>query len=76
MEQTGRPCQRCGRPIPTGRLEVMPETRVCRPCSEAIGGEFEVDFSVETLSKEGSLKKNFGGVGRLRWRRKRIEPLG
>jgi len=70
-----RQCLRCGQPIPAARLEVMPETRICKPCSEAVDGEFEVSFSVEKLSKDGSLKKNFGGVGRVVRRRKRIEPL-
>ena len=75
MEVRPRSCERCGEAIPAARLEVMPETRICKPCSEAIGGEFELTFSVEKLSKEGSLKKNFGGVGRVQRRRKRIERL-
>ncbi|PIQ63750.1 MAG: hypothetical protein COV99_01595 [Bacteroidetes bacterium CG12_big_fil_rev_8_21_14_0_65_60_17] len=27
-------CVRCGEPIPSGRLEVMPESRVCVPCAQ------------------------------------------
>lgn len=27
-------CIRCGEPIPVGRLEVMPESRVCVPCAQ------------------------------------------
>lgn len=29
-------CERCGRPIPTERLEVLPETRHCVTCSAAV----------------------------------------
>ena len=27
------PCVRCGDPIPRGRLEIMPETRLCVSCA-------------------------------------------
>jgi hypothetical protein len=75
MEERQRPCERCGQPIPEARLEVMPETRICKPCSETIGGEFEVSFTRESLGRPGAIKQVTGGVGRIIRRRKRIERL-
>ena len=60
MSVKTRPCQRCGKGIPLERIEVMPETRLCVDCSKSVGGEFDVTITPEVLSKEGSLKKNYG----------------
>ena len=45
----------------------------CLPCSQEIGGDYEVSVTTENLAKPGSLKKNYGGL-RLKKRRRRIEP--
>jgi hypothetical protein len=74
MGEEKRTCVRCGVEIPAGRLEAMPDTIICVKCSEAIGGEYEVQVVAVNLGKAGSLKKNYGDVS-LRKRRRRIEPL-
>ena len=58
---TSRPCARCANEIPPERVEALPETRVCVACSRDMGGEFTVYVTPERISKEGSLKKNYGG---------------
>ncbi len=67
-------CERCGAPIPPRRLEVLPYTRLCPECSEAIGGDFKTYVIPENTGKPGSLKKNYGS-----WKVKRklrdITPL-
>jgi len=60
MELKSRPCERCGTMIPIERIEVLPETRLCVNCSQAVGGEFDLIVVPENLSKSGSLKKNYG----------------
>jgi hypothetical protein len=47
--------------IPAERIEAMPETMVCVQCSKEMGGEFQVVVTPERTSKDGSLKKNYGG---------------
>ena len=59
-EAKARPCGRCGAMIPPERIEVLPETRLCVACSEAVRGEFDVTIVPETLAKAGSLKENYG----------------
>ena len=56
-----QPCARCGELIPAERIEAIPETMVCVACSKEMGGEFQVVVTPERTSKEGSLKKNYGG---------------
>lgn len=59
-----RPCARCGNEIPAERVEAIPETMVCVKCAGEMGGsEFVVIVVPEKTSKEGSLKKNYGGYG-------------
>ncbi len=67
------PCARCGAEIPAERIEVLPETMVCVKCSKEMGGEFQVLVIPERISKEGSLKKNYGGYT-TRKIRKPIRP--
>jgi hypothetical protein len=55
-----RDCERCGKPIPRRRLEVLPFTRLCIECSEAIGGDFKTYVIPEHTGKPGSLKRNYG----------------
>jgi hypothetical protein len=56
-----RDCERCGKPIPSKRLEVLPYTRLCIECSEEIGGDFTTYVIAEnTHGKSGSMKKNYG----------------
>lgn len=66
-------CARCGNEIPAERLEALPETMVCVACSKEMGGEFTVYVTPEKTSKEGSLKKNYGGYS-TRKVRKPIRP--
>ena len=75
MAPTTRPCQRCGLEIPAARLEILPETRLCVRCSQAIGGDFEVTLVQESLGKAGSLKKNYGSVSHSK-KRRQITPIG
>jgi hypothetical protein len=55
--------------IPVERIEVLPQTRLCVACSEAVGGEFDLSITPENLAKSGSLKKNYGSFGVKRTRR-------
>jgi hypothetical protein len=64
-----RPCERCGTMIPPERIEVLPETRLCVACSQAVGGEFDVTIVPENLAKSGSLKKNYGSFNVKKTRR-------
>lgn len=73
MTAKRRWCARCKSEIPAERVEALPEARLCIKCSEEVGGEFEVQFTQENLSKPGSLKKNYGGVT-LQKKRRSIEP--
>jgi len=73
MDQAQRTCSRCGEGIPTERIEAIPETMVCVKCSTEIGGEFQVIVIPEKTSKEGSLKKNYGGYSTKKIR-KHIRP--
>jgi hypothetical protein len=61
MSIVPQPCARCGELIPAERIEALPDTMVCVTCSKEIGGEFQVVVTPERISKEGSLKKNYGG---------------
>jgi RNA polymerase-binding transcription factor DksA len=62
METGARSCARCGAEIPEERIETIPETMVCVKCAGEMGGsEFRVVVIPERTSKEGSLKKNYGG---------------
>jgi hypothetical protein len=74
MVADARSCQRCGTEIPAERIEIIPDTRLCVKCSEAVGGEFEIQAVPDNLAKAGSLKKNYGSWT-VQKRRKRIEPL-
>jgi hypothetical protein len=74
MTSEARPCQRCGGEIAAERLEILPYTRLCKGCSEAVGGDFVVRVVNENLAKAGSLKKNYGGV-RLKKVLREITPL-
>jgi hypothetical protein len=73
MPAKTRPCQRCGATIPAERVEALPETRLCIPCSQEVGGDFISVIKEENLAKTGSLKKNYGGVQLVKQRR-RIVP--
>lgn len=60
-----RPCEICGELIPEGRLEAVPETRLCvkhARAMEVYGGEFRTFTMQASLGKDGSLKKNYGDV--------------
>lgn len=66
-------CARCGSEIPAERLEAIPETMVCVKCATEMGGsEFQIVVMPERTSKEGSLKKNYGGYST----RKIRKPFG
>ncbi len=65
-----RPCQRCGEPLDAERIEALPETRLCKPCSQQIGGDFQRTFQQESLGKTESLKKNYGSINVTKKRKK------
>jgi hypothetical protein len=73
MSAKQRWCARCKAEIPAERAEALPEARLCLQCSQEVGGEFEIRFTQENLSKPGSLKKNYGGVN-IQKKRRPIEP--
>jgi hypothetical protein len=64
-----RECRVCGKTIPAARLEAIPETLVCVGCSEKIGGEFELEVTVSSTGKAGSLKRTGQDVSVERKRR-------
>ncbi len=69
-----RDCARCGAEIPAERVEAIPDTMVCVKCAGEMGGsEFQVVAIPERTSKEGSMKKNYGGYT-TRKVRKPIRP--
>jgi hypothetical protein len=58
-------CEICHQPIDEERAEALPNTRLCMEHAQAagkFGGEFAVSFKTEVISKQGSLKKNYGGI--------------
>ena len=60
-----RYCEVCRRIIDEERAEALPDTKLCIEHAKAIeklGGEFKLGIAVETTSKQGSLKKNYGGI--------------
>lgn len=64
-EKKVRICEICGNPIGAERLEAVPETRLCIEHAHKIekyGNEFSRKVGFERTSKDGSLKKNYGGV--------------
>lgn len=73
MTEESRVCARCGGNIPAERVEALPDTQLCVRCSQELGGEFQVIAVAERTSKEGSLKKNYGGYT-TRKVRKPIRP--
>jgi hypothetical protein len=65
MSTPTRPCEICGQPIDPERLEAVPDTRLCVDHARKIakyGGEFRITATHERTSKQGSLKKNYGGI--------------
>jgi hypothetical protein len=65
MPMSQRFCEICGQAIDEERAEALPATRLCTEHAHAItkfGGEFSLSFKTEVTSKQGSLKKNYGGV--------------
>lgn len=79
MSSKTRPCEVCGRAIEAGRIEAIPETRLCVEHARMIGkygGEFLVTATRESLGKAGSLKKNYGDIATHKTRnRTAIERL-
>lgn len=74
-----RPCQICMCPIEAERIEGIPETRLCLAHAKAMrkyGGEFLLSTSLVRTSKDGSIKKNYGGVNaKLRRNTEGLERL-
>jgi hypothetical protein len=65
MSTQTRPCDICGQQIDPERLEAVPDTRLCGEHARKIskyGGEFRISATQERTSKQGSLKKNYGGI--------------
>ncbi|MFO0876250.1 MAG: TraR/DksA C4-type zinc finger protein [Gemmataceae bacterium] len=71
MSEQTRACEICGAVISAGRLEAVPETRLCIEHARQIGeygGEFLTRGVQTSLGKGGSLKKNYGDVNVVRKR--------
>ena len=69
-----RGCEICKQPIEPERAEADKETRLCAQHAreiEQFGGEFKMFAGLEVTSKQGSLKKNYGGVSTYRRRNKK-----
>lgn len=65
MTAKTRPCEICMKPIDPERCAANPKTRLCIEHAEQIkkyGGEFRILAEQERTSKQGSLKRNYGGV--------------
>jgi len=69
-----RDCERCGELIPSRRLEVLPNTRLCIECSQTIGGDYQTFVIPEHTGKPGSLKRNYGSWKVTR-KLRRITPI-
>jgi hypothetical protein len=68
-----RPCQRCKEMIPVERLEILPQTRLCVRCSEAVGGDLRLKVRTKAQGKAGSLKKTGReDIEAVEWVRKRL----
>ena len=65
-----RPCQRCGEMIDAERIETLSETRLCKPCSQQVGGDFQTSIQQESLGKTESMKKNYGSISVTKKRKK------
>jgi hypothetical protein len=74
-----RHCEICKQPIDAERAEAIRKTRLCMKHAEEIqqyGGEFIMSSTQEKTSKEGSLKKNYGGIStRLRRNERALSQL-
>ena len=74
-----RHCEICKQPIDADRAEAIRQTRLCTEHGREIqkyGGEFIMSSVQENTSKEGSLKKNYGGIStRLRRNERAISQL-
>ena len=67
-----RSCRMCGMEIPQGRLKAMPDTLMCVACSGRTGGEFELEVTVNSTGKAGSLKKTGQDV-QIELKRKKLK---
>ena len=74
-----RHCEICKQPIDAERAEAIRQTRLCTEHTREVqkyGGEFVMSSTQEKTSKEGSLKKNYGGIStRLRRNERAISQL-
>jgi hypothetical protein len=68
-----RQCEVCNATIPPARIKAIPGTWLCIQCSEEVGGDFEYTATQLSLAKEGSMKRNYGGVS-ITKKRRNIQP--
>jgi ribosomal protein L37AE/L43A len=68
-----RLCEHCNQTIPQARVKALPGTWLCVTCSEEVGGEFTYTATQENLGKAGSLKLNYGGIGQITKKRKKLD---
>lgn len=69
-----RTCEMCNAEIPAARVRAIPGTWLCLECSEEVGGDFTYTATQENLGKAGSLKLNYGGVGKITKKRRALKP--
>ena len=65
-------CRICGVEIPAARRKALPDTEVCVRCSEEIGGEDELEVTISSTGKAGSLKKTGQDLS-VKKKRKRLK---
>ncbi|MEQ1843186.1 MAG: TraR/DksA C4-type zinc finger protein [Verrucomicrobiales bacterium] len=51
------PCRYCGAIIPAERLAALPSTLLCVRCAQEQGPEDEIEVTMSSSGKAGSLKK-------------------
>jgi hypothetical protein len=68
-----RRCEQCNAEIPAARVEAIPGTWLCIECSQEVGGDFVYIATQQSLAKEGSMKRNYGGVS-ITKKRRNIAP--
>ena len=64
-----RACRLCGAEIPQARLKAIPDTHICVACSRETGGEFELEVTINSTGKAGSLKRTGQDVAVRRQRK-------
>ena len=71
-DDESRTCEMCNAVIPPARVKALPGTWLCIECSQEVGGDFVYTATQENLGKAGSMKLNYGGVGKITKKRRTL----